>query len=83
MLVDKEGYRYVQNGSSKNSVYWRCIYYKKKYGLCPGKAVTEGFYVKQKSGVHLHKANEPIVHLIHGNSKEAKLLKQKEAENKT
>jgi len=80
MLVDKEGYRYTQNGSSKQSIYWRCHYYKKKHGSCPGKAVTEGFYIKQKTGIHLHQPNVPIVQLIHGNSKEAKLLKKQSSE---
>jgi len=84
MLIDKEGYKYSQNGSSKNTdtVYWRCTYYQKKYGSCPGKAMTEGFYIKSKSD-HIHKPNVPIVNLIHGNSKEARLLKQKQTENKT
>ena len=78
MLVDSQGYRYTQNGSSSHQVYWRCCYHPKKYGSCPGKAVTRDFYIKQKTGVHKHKPGVPIVKLIHGNSKEAKRLKKME-----
>ena len=82
MLLDGEGYKYTQNGSTINQIYWRCVYHPKKYGGCPGKAVTRGFYIKQKTGEHLHKPGVPIVKLIHGNSKEAKRLKMLEQELK-
>ena len=50
----------------------------KNRGSCPGKAVTEGFFIKQKSGGHLHKPMEPIVRMPHGNSSQAKKIKQEE-----
>ena len=59
-------------------VYWRCVYYMKNRGSCPGKAVTEGFFIRQKSGGHLHKPMEPIVKTPHGNSSQAKKLKMEE-----
>jgi len=84
MLIDKEGHRYTQNGCSKNTdkVYWRCTYFAKRNGSCPGKAVTAGFYIVKKCA-HIHEPNVPIVHLMHGNSKEARLLKQLKEENKS
>ena len=48
----------------------------KNRGSCPGKAVTEGFFIRQKSGGHLHKPLEPIVRRPHGNSSQAKKLQQ-------
>ena len=50
----------------------------KNRGSCPGKAVTEGFHIRQKSGGHLHKPMEPIVRMPHGNSSQAKKIKQEE-----
>jgi len=50
----------------------------KNRGSCPGKAVTEGFFIRQKSGGHLHKPMEPIVRMPHGNSSQAKKIKQEE-----
>ena len=50
----------------------------KNRGSCPGKAVTEGFFIRQKSGGHLHKPMEPIVKTPHGNSSQAKKLKMEE-----
>jgi hypothetical protein len=46
----------------------------KNRGSCPGKAVTEGFFIRQKSGGHLHKPLEPIIRRPHGNSSQAKRL---------
>ena len=74
MLVDRQGFKYVQNGSSAQQVYWRCIYHWKQKGSCPGKAVTRDFYITKKTE-HLHEPNVPIVATLHGNSKEAKRLK--------
>lgn len=78
ILVDADGYRYSHSRMSDNRVYWRCVYYMKNRGSCPGKAVTEGFFIRQKSGGHLHKPMEPIVRMPHGNSSQAKKLKQEE-----
>ena len=50
----------------------------KNRGSCPGKAVTEGFFIRQKSGGHLHKPLEPIVRRPHGNSSQAKKLQQEQ-----
>ena len=74
MLVDGQGYRYVQNGSSKTSIFWRCIYYGKSKGTCPGKAVTKGFDITKKAE-HKHEPNVPIV-------PSKRRLKQLEKENK-
>ena len=74
--MDNEGHKYYQNGSSKHQVYWRCEYYSKRKGSCPGKAVTRGFHITQKTGGHLHEPGVPIIKAIHGNTKEAKLMKQ-------
>jgi len=74
MLVDGQGYRYVQNGSSKTQIFWRCIYYAKSKGNCRGRAVTKGFNITKKAE-HKHKPNVPIIPWVHGNSKEARRLK--------
>ena len=78
LLVDADGYRYSHSRMNDKRVYWRCVYYMKNRGSCPGKAVTEGFFIKQKSGGHLHKPMEPIVRMPHGNSSQAKKIKQEE-----
>ena len=76
ILVDADGYRYSHSRMNDKRVYWRCVYYMKNRGSCPGKAVTEGFFIRQKSGGHLHKPLEPIVRRPHGNSSQAKKLQQ-------
>jgi hypothetical protein len=78
LLVDADGYRYSHSRMNDKRVYWRCVYYMKNRGSCPGKAVTEGFHIRQKSGGHLHKPMEPIVRMPHGNSSQAKKIKQEE-----
>jgi len=78
LLVDADGYRYSHSRMNDKRVYWRCVYYMKNRGSCPGKAVTEGFFIRQKSGGHLHKPMEPIVSMPHGNSSQAKKIKQEE-----
>jgi len=78
ILVDADGYRYSHSRMNDKRVYWRCVYYMKNRGSCPGKAVTEGFFIRQKSGGHLHKPMEPIVKTPHGNSSQAKKLKLEE-----
>ena len=78
LLVDADGYRYSHSRMNDKRVYWRCVYYMKNRGSCPGKAVTEGFFIRQKSGGHLHKPMEPIVRMPHGNSSQAKKIKQEE-----
>jgi len=78
ILVDADGYRYSHSRMNDKRVYWRCVYYMKNRGSCPGKAVTEGFFIRQKSGGHLHKPMEPIVKTPHGNSSQAKKLKMEE-----
>merc|ERR1712223_761719 len=76
ILVDADGYRYSHSRMNDKRVYWRCVYYMKNRGSCPGKAVTEGFFIRQKSGGHLHKPLEPIVRRPHGNSSQAKKPQQ-------
>ena len=78
ILVDADGYRYSHSRMNDKRVYWRCVYYMKNRGSCPGKAVTEGFFIRQKSGGHLHKPLEPIVRRPHGNSSQAKKLQQEQ-----
>jgi len=78
ILVDADGYRYSHSRMNDKRVYWRCVYYMKNRGSCPGKAVTEGFFIRQKSGGHLHKPMEPVVNTPHGNSSQAKKLKLEE-----
>jgi len=48
ILVDADGYRYSHSRMNDKRVYWRCVYYMKNRGSCPGKAVTEGFFYKAK-----------------------------------
>ena len=78
LLVDADGYRYSHSRMNDKRIYWRCVYYMKNRGSCPGKAVTEGFFIRQKSGGHLHKPMEPVVNTPHGNSSQAKKLKLEE-----
>ena len=78
ILVDADGYRYSHSRMNDKRVYWRCVYYMKNRGSCPGKAVTEGFFIRQKSGGHLHKPLEPIIRRPHGNSSQAKKLQQEQ-----
>lgn len=72
ILVDADGFRYSHSRMNDKRIYWRCVYYMKNRGSCPGKAVTEGFFIRQKSGGHLHKPLEPIIRRPHGNSSQAK-----------
>ena len=80
-LVDSEGYTYTQQKVTNHSIYWRCVYYPKYRGHCPGRAQTDGFYIKCKNNSHIHKPKEPVIKKPHGNSKEAKALKKLETEN--
>jgi hypothetical protein len=61
-VFDAEGYRYLKNRGNKSqkpkagNLWWRCEY----RGGCPGNCVTEGLFIKSKTGTHTHKPGEPV-----------------------
>jgi hypothetical protein len=60
-LFDKEGYRYVMNRSTDKVVYWKCEFSSAPRGKCPGYCVTDGFFIKSKTGTHIHKPDEAVI----------------------
>jgi hypothetical protein len=60
-LYDKDGHRYVKNRSTAKAIYWKCQYSMPHAGKCPGNCITDGFFIKMKSGKHIHEPNEPVI----------------------
>ena len=57
-LLYSEGYVYSRNGGNvdESKIYWQCRN-KNKKERCPARAVTDGDYVIDQKGVHIHPAN--------------------------
>ena len=58
MLLYSAGYVYARNSSNidKTKIYWQCRN-KNKKEMCPARAVTDGDYVIDQKGVHIHATN--------------------------